>query len=255
MKDRIKKFGRLFLAALFLAAAGGEILGQTADQNSALPYIQNGDRLFEQAKYRDALAEYQKAISMDPGNKYVKFQLEQIQNKTGVRLDAGRYEILPPRDYSKINYVLGPVYKDPVNNFAIRYPNGWAIDNSDPNFSVKFTEPFSEAFVFIKVIPSSEPVLVNFQFRNQVEEQIKKIIPQIPGATLKYCNFDKFQNDTALRTEIIFMAGPNRTIITTRFISDVSRILMVSWVCQEKLYYTFRPWAESSIATLNLHAR
>ena len=250
MKAKIKNRGFLALALLFLLAPGLQVFGQG---DAALTFISNGDRLNDQNKYREALAEYQKALSYDPENAYAKFMIERISNKIGVGPNDRLGETLPARDYSKINFSLGPVYRDSVNNFAIRYPLGWAIDNSDPNFSVKFTEPYSEVFIFIKVIPSPEPVLVNFQFRDQVEEQIKKLIPQIPGASLKYCNFDKFQNDTSLRTEILFKAGANRTIITTRYISDVTRVFMVSWVCQEKLYYTFRPGAESSIATLNLH--
>jgi tetratricopeptide (TPR) repeat protein len=238
------------MALLILLAPGRQLFGQS---DAAVAFIQNGDRLSDQKKYREALAEYQKALSVDPDNQYAKFQIDQIQNKVGMGAGQDRYETLPPRDYSKINFSLGPAYKDSSDNFSIRYPAGWTVDSADPNFSVKFTEPYSEVFIFIKVIPTSDPVLVNFQFRDQVENQIKKIIPQVPGANLKYCNFDKFQNDTSLRTEILFKTGPNRSIITTRYISDITRIFMVSWVCQEKLFYTFRPWAESSIATLNLH--
>jgi tetratricopeptide (TPR) repeat protein len=246
----MKKFGVMIMLG-FAVLAVLRAYGQEGGENPAIPYIQNGDRLFEAKKYKEAVAEYQKALAIDPNNQYAKFQAEQIQYRTPDRLP----DTIPVRDYSKINFTLGPTYTDPSGNFSIRYPAGWQVDSADPNFNVKFTEPYSEVFIFIKVLPSPEPVLVNFQFRDQVEDQVKKLMPQIPGASLKYCNFDKFQNDTSLRTEIFFKAGPNRSIITTRYISDVSRILMVSWVCQEKLYYTFRPWAEAAISTLNLHPR
>lgn len=226
---------------------------QKAGLNPALPYLQAGDRFFEQGKYKEALAEYQKALNIDPNNQYAKFQIEQIKSKTGIGLKVEpNFEVLPPRDYSKISYELGPYYKDPINKFAIRYPKKWLVDNSDPDFAVKFIEPYSEAFLFIKVIPTPEFVLINYQFRDHIEKLIKELLSQIPDARLRYCNFEKFKNDTVLRVEILFKAGKNLAIITTRIISDIDRIIIISWVCQEKLYYTFQPWVESSIATLKL---
>jgi len=243
------------MAFVFLAALAANSFGQEAKESPVLPYLQNGDRFFEQGKFKEALGEYQKALSLDPDNKYAQFQIKQIQDKTGLGAEEGQYELLPPRDYSKITFELGPVFKDQVNNFALRPPKGWGVDNSDPNFTVKLTEPYSESYIFIKVVPTSNPVLVNYPFRDQVEALVKKLLDQVPGAALRYCNFERFHDDTVLRTEILFKTGPNKSLISTRYISDINRVVIVSWVCQEKLFYTFRPWVESSIATLNLNPR
>jgi tetratricopeptide (TPR) repeat protein len=225
------------------------------EQSPAFPYVQNGNRFFDQGKYKEALGEYQKAFSLDPNNNWVKYQIQQIQNKTGMSVGPEEYEILPPRDYSKLTFELGPVYKDVVNNYSIRPPKEWAVDNTDPNFSIKFTEPYSEAFIFVKVIPTKDPVMINYEFRDKMEALTRKLLEQVPASALRYCNFEKFQDDTVLRTEILFKTGPNKSLIGTRYISDINRMVIVSWVCQEKLYFTFRPLLESSISTLNLNPR
>jgi len=255
LKNRKAKLAIFFLTLGLILASGLSLRGQVTGQSPALPYLQNGDRFYEQGKYKEALAEYQKALSLDPKNQYAQFQIGQIQKKTGIGMEPGAYEILPPRDYSKLSYELGPYYKDPVNSFAIKYPKGWSLDNTDPNFTAKFIEPYSEAYIFVKVIPAAELVLINYEFRDQVEAEIKKLLEQVPGASLRYCNFEKFLNDTALKTEIVFKTGPNNSLIGTRYISDINRLILVSYVCQEKLFFTFRPLLESSIATLNLNPR
>lgn len=243
------------LAGLCLIIAAGSVQSQAPQANPATPYLQNGDRFFEQGKYREALAEYQKALSMDPKNAYAQFQVQQIQNKTGMAAGEDQYELLPARDYSKVTFELGPVYKDVINNFSIRPPKGWGVDNSDPNFTVKLTEPYSEAYILVKVIPTRNPMLINYEFRDSMETMMKRMLEQVPASALRYCNFERFREDTVLRTEIIFKTGPNKSLIETRYISDINRVLIVSWVCQENLFYTWRPVVESSIATLNLAPR
>lgn len=255
MKRKSRKKWLLVMAVIFLVVMTAKSFGQESKESPVLPYLQNGDRFLEQGKFKEALGEYQKALSLDPNNQYAQFQVKQIQQKTGLGGDEGQYEMLPPRDYSKISYELGPVFKDPLNNFSIRPPKGWSVDNTDPNFTVKLTEPYAESFIFIKVVHTPNPVLVNYQFRDQVEALVKKLLEQIPGAALRYCNFEKFHDDTVLRTDIIFKTGPNKSLVSTRYISDINRVVIVSWVCQEKLFYTFRPWVESSIASLNLNPR
>jgi len=162
-------------------------------------------------------------------------------------------QYLPARDYSKISYELGPYYKDPINKFAIRYPKGWLIDNTGPVFNVKFIDPYYEAFIFVRVIPISEPMPISYSFKDRIESLIKELLKQFPGAGLRYCNFEKFQEDTALRTQILFNAGANRVLVHTLFIYDIDRIIVLSWVSEERLFHTFRPWTESAIGSLILN--
>ncbi len=242
---------RFFLLGLILILSG-TLFAQTSS-SPAYPYLRAGDRFFEQGKYQEALAEYEKALQVEPDNQYAQFQIQQIKEKTGVGLkpEPG-FELLPFRDYSQISYELGPYYKDPVNNFAIRYPKEWLLDNSDESFTVKFIEPYSEAFLFIKVLPTPKPVIINYQFRDRVEELARNLLKQIPDSALRYCSFERFKNDTVLRVEIVFKAGKNRALIVTRLLSDIDRLIIIGWVCQEKLVPIFEPWLEKALASLKL---
>jgi hypothetical protein len=252
-RSKLKNIVKLTAAALVLLIAGALFSQQGSDP--ALPYLQNGDRFLEQGKYKEALVEYQKALGLSPNNQYARTQVSQLKEKLGLADDNAQVEILPPRDYSKLSVELGPYYKDAANKIAIKYPKGWSIDNGDPSFDVKFIETFSEAYIFVKVVPMNEALAMNTQFKTRMQAVAASLAKSVPNSTVRYCNFEKLGNLTALRTEILFKAGPNNALIVCRLIPDNNRIIIVSYVCQEKLYYTFRPLLESSVGTLTLNPR
>jgi len=243
----------LILVIVLLLWPAGNEFGQVG-KSPAQPYIAAGDKLYEQGKLKEALSAYEQALQLDPKNQYASFQIIQIN----IKLSSGEKPIanaLPARDYSRITYELGPYYKDPVNRFAIRPPKGWMIDNSDPNFNVKFIDPYNEAFIFVKVIPTPSPVHISYEFQSQIENLVKNIAAQIPNARLKYCNFEKLIDETVLRVEVHYQAGSNNIIINARMITELERVVMVTWVCKERLFIYFRPGLESSVATINLNPR
>ncbi len=243
----------LLLLPLILLVPGRLGLGQNPPQNPAAPFIEAGDRLYEQGKLKEALTAYEQALQADPKNQYVAFQILSIN----VKLNTGEKPVgpLPGRDYSKIVYELGPFYKDPVNKFALKYPKGWTIDNNDPYFNVKFMDPYYEAFIFVKAIPTPTAVVIGYEFQAQIESLVKDLAAQIPGVSLKYNNFEKLVNETVLRTEVHYRAGSNAVIINARFLADLDRLVIVAWVCPEKSFFTFRPWLEPSVASITLNPR
>ncbi len=245
--------GKLRLALLAVIALGiafGNSSGQ-ALKSPAQPYLEAGDRLYEQGKLKESLSAYEQALAIDPKNQYASFQIIQVN----VRLSSGENAApgaLPARDYSKVSRELGPYYKDPLNKIALRPPAGWLIDNSDPRFQVKFIDPHYEAFVFVKVIPTPKPVSIGYELQTRVENLVKNLAAQIPNASLKYLNFERLVDETVLRVEVHYQAGPNLIIINTRLITDLQRVVIVTWVCPERVFIYFRPLLESSVATVTL---
>lgn len=252
MGNRHLKIIFLVLGIFLFFKPGESQFAQTPLKSPAQPYIEAGDRLYEQGKLKEALSAYEQALAIEPKNQYVSFQIIRIN----VKLASGENpitEAIPSRDYTKISRELGPYYKDSVNKFAIKYPVGWLVDNSDPYFNLKLIDPYYEAFIFIKSVPTPQPLQISYEFQSQVESLVKNIVAQVPGARLGYCNFEKLLDQTVLRVEVIYQAGQNIIVINSRVLIELDRAVIVTWVTQEKLLPYFRVLLESSVATITLN--